>query len=165
MDSLTKLQRRKAELEAQMEQQRADLKKTFLEIREEIEPSKLLKKAVSGAFNFTGTKPGDPETGPVKRIPGPIAFLVDVLVKDPRLAIGLKLLTPVVLKYWPKFERSKKTETVETTEPVAETPEPVVEKPAKVKFYGRLREGISSLRGKLHKTEKAPDSSTKTPEN
>lgn len=158
MDSLTKLQRKKAELEAQIEQQRADLKKTFLEIREEIEPSKLLKKAVSGAFNFTGNSSENPETGSAKRIPGPIAFLVDVLVKDPRLAIGLKLLTPVVLKYWPKFERSKKTETVET-------PEPVVEKPAKVKFYGRLREGISAFRGKLRKTEKTSDSNPETPEN
>jgi hypothetical protein len=164
MDNLAKLQRRKAELEAQIEQQRADLKKTFLEIREEIEPSKLLKKALSGALNFSGSKPGDPENGTVKRLPGPIAFLVDVLVKDPRLAVGLKLLTPVVLKYWPKFERSKKADDVVIPETTA-MPETVVEKPAKLKFYGRLREGISAFRGKLRKTDKASDSTTETTEN
>ena len=50
MNSLEKLQQRRAELKAQIEQQRLDLKKTFGEVREEIEPAELLKKAVSGIF-------------------------------------------------------------------------------------------------------------------
>ncbi|MBK6996832.1 MAG: DUF3618 domain-containing protein [Lewinellaceae bacterium] len=57
MDKTSQLQRRKAALEAQIEQQRADLKETFREIREEIEPANLLKKAVSGALGFSTNKP------------------------------------------------------------------------------------------------------------
>jgi len=45
MDNISQLQHRKAALAAQIEQQRADLKQTFREIREEIEPANLLKKA------------------------------------------------------------------------------------------------------------------------
>ena len=158
MDNLAKLQRRKAELAAKIEQQRADLKTTLYEVREAIEPATLLKKAVGGALGFSGNTANDTASQVPGRLPGPVSFLLDVLVRDPKWAIGLKLLAPMVLKYWPSFERKK-------TIPVEVNPEIPAEKPAKVKFYGRLREGISSLRGKLHKSEKAPETNPETPEN
>ncbi len=156
MNNLDKLQRRKAALAAQIEQQRLDLKNTFIEIRQEIEPGNLLKKAVSGALGFSKNKSEDPKTGILGRMPAPISFLVDVLVKDPKWAIGLKLLTPVVLKYWPNRDKSK----------VPVSDEKPVEAPNvsfKTKAYGKLRNGISSLRAQLRKTEKPPEKPLETP--
>ena len=158
MDSLIKLQRRKAELKAQIEQERSDLKKTFVEIRAEIEPANLLKKAVSGALGFTKKKTGEEATSVLSQLPAPLSFFVDVLVKDPKWALGLKLLTPVAMKYWPKFEKSKK--------PAMEAAlENTSEKPHKANVYGRLRQGISSIRNRLRKTESEPEKTTEQPEN
>ncbi len=158
MDSLSKLQRRKAELKAQIEQERNDLKKTFIEIREEIEPANLLKKAVSGALGFTKKKTGEEVSSVLNQLPAPLAFAVDLLVKDPKWALGLKLLTPVAVKYWPKFGKSKKPALEEPLENAPETP-------MKVKIYSRLRQGISALRNSLRKTEKPPEKSTQGTEN
>lgn len=151
MDKISQLQHRKAALEAQLEQQRADLKNTFVEIRKEIEPANLLKKAVSGALGFSKSKLGEEKMG-LDRLPAPVSFLLDLLVKDPKWALGLKLISPVVLRYWRKPGKSK--------EPVLEV------KPAaastKTKFYGKLRSGISSLRAKLRKPEKGPEKTSET---
>jgi len=159
MDKTSQLQRRKAALEAQIEQQRADLKDTFREIREEIEPANLLKKAVSGALGFSKNKPGDPESSILRRLPAPVSFLVDILVKDPKWALGLKLLTPVVLKFWRRPE--KKQEDVLG----GKSPSTSI----KSKVYSKLRSGISSLRAKLRKPdpeiEKIPEIITNQPEN
>jgi hypothetical protein len=158
MDSLSKLRRRKADLKTQIEQERNDLKETFQAVRQEIEPVNLLKKAVSGALGFSKKKPGDPSTSILGQMPAPISFLVDVLVKDPKWALGLKLITPVVLKYFPRSSKPKV--------PAAEDgPQTTV----KTKFLSQLRRGISSLRGKLQKQEspvaKAPENITDQPEN
>lgn len=155
MNNLDKLQRRKAELAAQIEQQRLDLKNTFIEIRTEIEPANLLKKAVSGALGFSKNKPYDSKTSIFGRMPAPISFLVDVLVKDPKWALGLKLLTPVVLKYWPNRDKSK-------VPVLAEKPLETPSVSVKTKVYGKLRSGISSLRAQLRKTEKPPEKPIET---
>lgn len=153
MNNLEKLHRRKAELAAQIEQQRSDLKKTMLEIREEIEPSKLLKKAVSGALGMSSDKPGE-DKGVLGRLPAPISFVLDLLVRDPRLSFLLKLVAPLALKYLPTIGSSAST---------PDTDEKTPDKPPKVKFYGRLRQGVSALRGKLRKPE--PGKTSETPEN
>ena len=158
MDSLNKLQRRKAELKAQLEQQRSELKNTFIEIREEIEPANLLKKAVSGALGFSKKKPGEEVSSVLNQLPAPLALVVDLLVKDPKWALGLKLLTPIAVKYWPKFDRSKKPAQEENLE---NTPEKTV----KTNIYSRLRKGVSALRSKLRKTEKPAETDTKKTEN
>jgi len=158
MDSLNKLQRRKAELKAQLEQQRSELKNTFIEIREEIEPANLLKKAVSGALGFSKKKPGEEVSSVLNQLPAPLALVVDLLVKDPKWALGLKLLTPIAVKYWPKFDRSKKPAQEENLE---NTPEKTV----KTNVYSRLRKGVSALRSKLRKTEKPAETDTKKTEN
>ncbi|MBC7774926.1 MAG: hypothetical protein H7246_05755 [Phycisphaerae bacterium] len=158
MDSLIKLQRRKAELKAQIEQERNDLKKTFLEIREEIKPANLLKKAVSGALGFSKKKTGEESSSVLSQLPAPLSFVVDLLVRDPKWALGLKLLTPVAIKFWPKFGKSKKPSLKENLENAPE-------KSVKVKIYSRLRQGISTLRNKLRKAEKTPETVTQKPEN
>lgn len=153
MNNLEKLQRRKAELAAQIEQQRIELKQTMLEIREEIEPSKLLKKAVSGAFSGSADKPGE-DKGLLSRLPAPISFVLDLLIRDPRLSFLLKLVAPIALKYLPTLGSS-------TPEPAPE--ENLPQKTAKVNIYGRLRQGVSALRGKLRKQE--PAKTSEAPEN
>ena len=149
MDSLAELQRRKAELKAQIEQQQSDLKKTFVEIRREIEPANLLKKAVSGTFNAFKNKQVDAQPGMLGRLPAPLNFLADLLIKDPKWALVLKVLAPVALNYLPKFKKSK-------DQVPEEKPETAPKLPAKAKVYGRLRRGISALRSRLRKTEKEP---------
>lgn len=146
MDNLSKLQRRKAELKAQIEQQREDLKKTFLEVREEIEPANLLKKAVSGALGFSKKKSGTGMAEGLKRLPAPVAFLVDILVRDPKWALGLKLLTPLAMKYWPGSNQS-------AGQASEEKPLPIDNIPPKVGIYGKLRRGISAFRSKLRRKE------------
>ncbi len=144
MNKLQELQRRKAELKVQIEQQRDELKKTMVEVREEMEPANLLKKAMGGIFGFSKKKTGEEPSSILTRLPAPLAFLVDVAVRDPKWAIGLKLLAPLAIKYWPKFQRSKEKAATENG----------TEAPAKPNLYGKLRQGISSLRGQLRKTKK-----------
>jgi hypothetical protein len=146
MDNLAKLQLRKAELAAQIEQQRAAMKDTLLEIREEIEPAKLLRNAISGAFGF-GSDDGDKtKSASGSTLPKPVSFLFDLMVKDPRLAFALKMATPLALKYVPMIGGLLKKKT-----PATET-DALPAKPIKAKFYGKLRQGISTLRGKLRKS-------------
>jgi len=141
MDNLAELQRKKAELAVQIERQRGEIKMTVLEIREEIEPANLLKNAVSGALGFSKKKPGEATTG-LGNMSKPLSFIVDLLVKDPRLSLVLKLVSPLALKYLPQLVKAKS----------AGTTEKVPDKPMKAKVYGRLRRGITSLREKLHKS-------------
>lgn len=136
MDNLAKLQRRKAELEAQIAQQRADLQETLREIRTEIEPAKLLKKAVGEAFGPAQSPSGGP------RGQGVGNFLLDLLVRDSRLSLVLKLLAPLAIQYLPKLMGKKEA-------PVPELPEKTIETPTKTNVYGRLRQGVAALRGKL----------------
>ena len=152
MDNYIKLRRRKAALKAQIAQQRIDLKQTFQEVRQEFEPANLLKKAVSGALGFAKSKSSDSQSGVFGQLPAPISFLVDVLVTDPKWAFGLKLLTPVLLKYWPG---SHKTEEPLPEGKSAKFPED----PVKASLYGKLHMGISNLRAKLRKTKIANESS------
>jgi len=142
MDNLAELQRKKAELAVQIERQRGEIKMTVLEIREEIEPANLLKNAVSGALGFSKKKPGEATTTGLGNMSKPLSFIVDLLVKDPRLSLVLKLVSPLALKYLPQLVKAKS----------AGTAVKVPEKPMKAKVYGRLRRGISSLRDKLHKS-------------
>lgn len=142
MDNLAELQRRKAELAVQIERQRGEIKMTVLEIREEIEPANLLKNAVSGALGFSKKKPGETSSTGLGNMSKPLSFIVDLLVKDPRLSLVLKLVSPLALKYLPQLVKAKN----------AGAAVKVPDKPMKAKVYGRLRRGISSLRNKLHKS-------------
>lgn len=145
MDSLAELQRRKAELKAQIDQQKSDLKKTFIEIRQEIEPANLLKKAVSGALGFSKNKASDNPANPSGQLSGPIGFLVDVFVKDPKWALLFKVFGPLAMRYIPALARKKGP---------APTPEALPAVPVKAKMYARLRKSVSALRSQLRKTEK-----------
>lgn len=159
MDSIAALQRRKEALKAQIEQEQTDLKKTFVEIRKEIEPAQLLKKAVSGVLGFSKNKNTEAPLPSPGTLSGPIGFLVDLLVKDPKWALLLKAVAPIAVKYLPlptgKTKSDTKAEQVKTSTP-------------KAQIYHRLRRGVSALRSSLRKKEHdievagaSPDKQTK----
>ncbi len=154
MDNQAKLQLRKAELQAKIAQQQEAIKKTLLEVREEIEPSKLLKKAVGGALGFAPAKPGEEKPGFLDRLPAPVSFLLDLMIRDPRWSFLVKMLAPVALHYLPGRGKSPETE----------PQEPVVESPPKTNIYGRLRKGVSALRTQLRGKEKTPEIPAELPE-
>ncbi|MBL7807400.1 MAG: hypothetical protein JNN28_06290 [Saprospiraceae bacterium] len=145
MSNLAKLQQRKAELAAKLELQRVEIKQTLLEVKTEVEPSNLLKKAVKGVFSKGGEKGGSVNSGTLAQ---GVSFLLDLLVRDPRLSVVLKLVTPMALKLLPLGAKQE------------ENPEKVekdLEKALKPNFYGKLRQGVSALRGKLKNKEEAPE--------
>ncbi len=158
MDNLAKLKLQKAELKAQIEQERYEIKSTMLEIRAEIEPANLLKKAVNGVLGLSKNKIGDEKTGLTGQLPAPLSLAVDLLVRDPRLSLAVKWIAPLAMKYLPKLIPSRKAHSLE----IAEKP---VSKPMKVKLYSRLRSGISSLRRRLRKSEELSESNTDQLEN
>lgn len=145
MDSLAQLQRRKAALSAKMERQRSDLKQTLVQLRKEIEPSKLLGKAISGALGFSGKDSIAGSLGKSGQLPAPIAFVLDLFVRDPKWAFLLKWVAPLLLRFWPKSSAASL--------PEAERP---ASKPLKAKFYGQLRRGVSALRGQIRKPDALP---------
>lgn len=152
MNSLEELRRRKAELKEKIEQQRLELQHTFLEVRQEIEPANLLKKAVSGMFSFTPDKQSDGNAPVFERLPASLRFLIDLLVKDSRWALLLKFLAPVAIGYWPT---AKKASVADVPETEATAPEPP-KKSTKAKIYGGLRQSVANLRESLHKKDKEP---------
>lgn len=145
MHNLEELQRRKAALKAKIELQRSEIKKTFLEVREEIEPANLLKKAVQGLFRTSKAKSNELLPGQTETLSPTMSFLADLLIKDPRIAMVVKLLAPLAWKMFPKGSKAKKA--AETPE----TPEEPVELPVKAKVYGSLRQSVSTLRKRLRK--------------
>lgn len=150
MDNLAKLRRQKAELKARIEQERNDLKNTILEIRAEMEPANLLKKTVGGLLGFAKNK-----SAPAGGLPAPLSLALDLFVKDPRLSMAVKWIAPMVLRYLPRLARLKGAAPEENSETQ-------VSQPLKANIYGRLRRGVTALRGQLRKNNR---STTEHPEN
>ena len=157
MNSLTELRRRKAELKARMVQQRSELKTTMLEIRAEIEPANLLKNAVRGIFGGKAkeNQGNTPESDVLGRLPSWVTFLTDVLVKDPKMALLVKLLAPMAIKFFPTLVAGKSPG--KGSEVNGYVPE-------KSKIYGSLRRSVATLRKRLQKKETPPDALTNTAE-
>jgi ABC-type multidrug transport system fused ATPase/permease subunit len=147
MKTLAELQERKAELEAKMAQQSAEIKATLLEIRAEIEPANLLKNAVSGFFKPSNGVGSGTSASRSTQLMGPLAILADLLVKDSRLALLLKLIAPVLINLLPVLGKSKAETSDENNLPA---------RPFKAKVYGELRRNVSNIRKQLHKKEVNP---------
>ncbi len=153
MNSLAQLQQRKAALKAQIEQQRIELKNTYSEVRKEIEPSFLLKKALQGLFNHPAENGPGSAAGFFERFPLPVSFLVDLFVKNKAVATLLKLFAPAALKIIPLFFKDR-TET--------DTGEPSEAGAAKAAVYGQIRHAVASLRSLLNRNEE-PSPETQGP--
>ena len=155
MNSLTELRRRKAEVKAKMALQRSELKATMLEIRTEIEPANLLKKAVGGFFGAAKPKENTPESAVLGRIPPFITFLTDLLVKDPKIAMLVKLLAPMAIKFFPTLVAGKSAKNDAAVEG---------ELPKKSNVYGSLRRSVTTLRKRLQKKDASNGNLTPTAE-
>lgn len=154
MNDLAELQRRKAELKNQIEQQRDGLKQTFHEIREEVEPANLLKKVVSGAFDFSKKGKDGERPNILERFSIPLAVAGYLFGKNPKIALALKVLGPVAQRFFPNKvapstsgAEEKKGNSIKTT------------------IYGGLRRGISALRGRLPKRTGKAERNPHPPEN
>ena len=148
MKDLVELQQRKAVLKAQLAQQQDALKQTLLEIRAEVEPANLLKKAVSGLFRAAKNPANTSPANTSGRLTGPWAFLADLLIKDPRLALLIKVIAPYLWDFLPR-------KSAKTTPDLPEESAPA--KPIKAKIYGELRQNVAALRSRLNKKEKQVD--------
>jgi hypothetical protein len=140
MNSLEKLQQRKAQLQLQMEQEKDALKNTLLDICEEVEPANLLKKLVGGLI-----RPSKPEQGSLiqKTVP-PLLSLATVLLKNSRWIVLAQWLAPLALR-WLAPPETRELPAVTISEPR--------EKEISKNVYKRLRESVSQLRSKLRKKE------------
>lgn len=178
MNNLAELQRRKAALQEKIEQQRRGLNGTFIELRKEIEPGNLLKKAVTGALGFSATQSTDTLSGILGKLPPALSFVADLFIKDPKWALVLKWLAPAAIKYFRKPKKEKAAPVQEfspdqlPTEGILEGElledallEGMGKTPVKAKIYGQLRRGVSSLRGALHKNDKVAEGDSVQPEN
>lgn len=148
MDKQAELKRRKAELKAQIETQQAEIKQTIQDIRAELEPSKLLKRAVGGALDITPKG----ENAPLfPKLPPPLSLALDLLVRDSRWAMGLKLIAPVAMKMLPALlRRSEKPKTPELEAPKEEE---APQTPLKVRASRQLRNAISAIRKSIRKKD------------
>ncbi len=156
MNSLEQLQQRKAVLKAKIEQQRIELQNTFLEVREEIEPSFLLKKAIHGLFKPPKDKGVDASSNFFERFPLPIAFLVDLFVKNKAIATLLKMFAPAAIRIIPNL--------IKEHAGTDESDDPGTTPSTKSMVYGSLRQAVSAMRMQLKRSDKTPDLTPETPE-
>lgn len=153
MNSLEKLQQRKAQLQQQMEQEKEALKNTLLDIREEVEPANLLKKLVGGLI-----RPNKRTNGSLiqKTVP-PVLSLATMLLKNSRWLVLAQWLAPLALRWLAPPATQEASPVLTIGEPTEKAP--------KKDVYKRLRETISQLRAKLRKKETPDGNQTQNPEN
>lgn len=148
------LQRRKAELRARMDREFAEIQETMKLVREDFRPANVLKSAVNSLWKPKG---GDSETGLITEavgeriagLRGPVRLLTSLLVRDPRIALILKAVGPVILGMAPKL--------------VERAGEKI---PRRKSVYGALRRRVAALRAKMHaqNTEPQADTPPESPE-
>jgi hypothetical protein len=152
MNSLEKLQQRKAQLQQQMEQEKEALKNTLLDIREEVEPVNLLKKLVGGLIGPAKTSNGSL----IQKTVPPLLSLATMLLKNSRWVVLAQWLAPLALR-WFAPDNTKETSAVTISEST--------EKQVSKNIYRRLRQSISTLRAKLRKKETPDDNPLQNIEN
>jgi hypothetical protein len=141
MNNINDISLRKAELLAKMEQQILDIEVTFLEIKEEMEPANLLKKAVSGALGFN-QQDNSAQKSLLSRVPRSLGILADLFIKDPKISLLAKIITPLAMQYLPK----RKSEEELALKKFQENKPRI---PFKIKMYGGLLRGVSALRKQI----------------
>jgi hypothetical protein len=142
VDTLNQLQQRKAALKAQIAVEEAEIKEVWHEVRHDLQPGEILGQAVKSALGFHNT----PETpadqvafGFASRLSGPLRLVADTLIRDPKVALLLKIVTPLSVAYLPRLAR-KVQELV----------------PEKREVYGLLQRSVARLRKRL-KNKEVPD--------
>jgi hypothetical protein len=104
IDSLEELHQRRNNLKATLDQQRTELEHTVTELRREFRPARIVRNIAADLFK--PDKPainGDEKSGFASNIKFPLQLASDLLVRDPRIAIALRVVTPLVVKYLPEL--------------------------------------------------------------
>ncbi len=145
IDSLEELRQRRAELKAQIDQQRDELENTVSELRRDFRPARLIRTIAADFFKPdtpSGTK-DDEKSGFASNMKFPLQLATDLFARDPRVAIALRVVTPLVLKYLPELAS------------LAGRARDAV--PGRAELLSALRNNVSKLRkklpGKKHKTD------------
>lgn len=136
IDSLEELRQRRAELKDQIETQRDELENTVSELRRDFRPAKIIRNIAADFFNpDTPSSKDDGKSGFADSIKFPLQLATNLLVRDPRIAIALRVVTPLVLKYLP--ELGGMADKVRSSVP------------GKAQLLSALRNNVSKLRKKI----------------
>jgi hypothetical protein len=135
IDSLEELRQRQNELKRRIDDQRTELEHTVTQLRQELRPARLVRHIAADLF-----KPNKPATpnGAKPDFSGvafPLQLAGDLLARDPRVAVALRVVTPLVLRYLP-----------ELAELAGKARNAV---PSRAELLSALRNNISKLRKKI----------------
>lgn len=138
------LQRRKAELKAQMHREFTEIQETMKLVREDLRPVNVVKSAVN---SFLGRDKQSANTNTdlisgdignrINNFQGPIRMITNVLVRDPKIAFLLKTVGPVILALAPKLAE-KAGEAL----------------PHRSEIFSGLRRRVAGLRKRLRRKKK-----------
>lgn len=152
MKSLIELRRRKAALKTEIQVQQEEMKATFQDLKQSIEPSVLLRKVVSGALGFSDETPlGTKKNSWVSVVQWAIPFLIS----SKKWGFVLRILMPLLARIFPS-EPSVQDESAA----VNTAPEKPTAPPLKVQLLHRLREEVGALRQHI---KPAPSTDLKEP--
>lgn len=139
VDSLQQLQQRKALLKTQIAVEETEIREIWQEVRHDLQPGEIVGQAVRSALGFHN-KPGTPADekafGLASNLSGPLRLVADTLVRDPRLALLLKVVAPLGLAYLPQLARKAGALA-----------------PGKKDVFGILRKSVAGLRQRLKKND------------
>lgn len=142
IDSLEELHQRRAELKATIDKQRNELEQTVVELRQDFRPARIIRNIASDFFKPDKSTDGDEKSGFASNMKFPLQLASDLFVRDPRIAIALRVVTPLVVKYLPKLAD------------LAGKARDVV--PGRAELLSALRNNVSKLRKKLPRKKHQP---------
>lgn len=137
VDNLDELRRRKAALKEKLDAEQTEIKEVWQEVRSDLQPGEIVGQAIKSMLGLSGKSenPADEAAlGWAARLNGPLRVATNLFVRDPRVALLLKVVTPLTVAYLPGLARKAKE--------IA---------PGKKDLIGVLRKGVSGLRNKLKK--------------
>lgn len=133
MDNLNELRRRKAEVKVRLDREQVELRAEWQEVRSELKPARLMANFAKSLLS--PSEPNVPGSGGVASVlQGPLRLAADLLVGNTRMRVLLKVLTPLVLTYLPRFSQKVGNLSFQKS---------------KARLYGTLRKGVSGLRTQL----------------
>lgn len=144
VDSLAELRERKAALQLQMDSEKGELQTIWQEVRSDLQPGEIVGSAIKSMLGISAHSENSSDQaamGLAKRLNGPLRFAADMLVRDPRVAMLLKVVTPLTVAYLPSIARKAKSIT-----------------PGKKEMFGFLRRGVAGLRKRLKKEDESDES-------
>ena len=143
VDSLLELQQRKAVLKSKMDAETTEIKGIWQEVRHDLQPGEIVGQAVKSMLGFNEkhkTPAEEAAFGFASKLNGPLRLVADTLIRDPKVALLLKIVTPLTVAYLPGLARKAKGMM-----------------PEKKDVFGALRRGVAGLRKKLKKDKEKND--------